>query len=149
MTPKTKRLRYLIYAKNENAQRLQQKGMVELLHGMKSKFPGVRLLFNRGFEILDQTSDLTDGVVAESLFKSWDPGRSVFKDVPEDDRIWLTNKLTEVHRRYHLPIIVLDYLPPEQRELAKSIALKIKALGFVPWISTPGLNHVGVGEIDI
>lgn len=140
---------YQLFAKSEAAQRQQQQGMVALIKSMKQQFPNVHLLFNRGFEVLDQVAPLADGVIAESLFKRWDPVKSVYVDVPENDRTWLLNKLTVVRDKYALPVTVLDYLPPEQRALAKDIADKIKALGFIPWISTPALDYMGVGALDL
>lgn len=140
---------YQLYAKTPEAQQKQQAGMVELIRSIKQHDPEVHLLFNRGFEILEQVANLCDGVVAESLFKGWDPAHSQYKDVNANDREWLLGMLNKAHQHYHLPVIVLDYLPPNQRDTARDIAGKIKDLGFIPWISTPALDYMGVGLLDL
>lgn len=139
---------YQLYAKSEPEQKRQQEGMVELIKAIKTQFPGVHLLFNRGFEILERVASLADGVAAESLFQGWNPGQAKYRDVPEADRAWLMEKLKVVKNRYALPVTVLDYVPPERRDLAESTAQKIKALGFIPWVSTPALDYMGVGAKD-
>ncbi|MCX7086992.1 MAG: bifunctional glycoside hydrolase 114/ polysaccharide deacetylase family protein [Methylococcales bacterium] len=140
---------YQLFAKTPEAQQQQQQGMITLVRGIKQHFGEVHLLFNRGFEIVDSVATLCDGVVAESLFKGWDPGKSAYKEVNENDRTWLFNKLKTVQQQYKLPIIVLDYLPPKERADAEKTAEKIKALGFVPWISTPALDYMGVGMLNL
>ncbi len=140
---------YLLYAKTPESQKQQQQGMVQLIRDIKQHFGEVHLLFNRGFEVLDQVASLCDGVVAESLFNAWDPGKSAYKLVNENDRTWLVNKLKAVQQAYKLPIVVLDYLPPKDRVEAEKTAEKIKALGFIPWVSTPELDYMGVGELNL
>ena len=140
---------YQLFAKTPASSTRQQQGMVKLIRNMDSKFSGVHLIFNRGFEILDEVADLADGLVAESLFSGWNPNSSSYKEVPVNDREWLLNKLLMVRDKYGLPITVIDYLPPSQREQAQQVAKQITDLGFTPWVSTPQLNTMGVGALNL
>ncbi len=140
---------YQLFAKTPDAQQMQQQGLVQLIRDIKLQLGDVHLLFNRGFEILDKVASLCDGVVAESLFKGWDPGKSAYKDVNEQDRTWLLDTLRSVKEKYNLPITVLDYLPPNQRKEAEKTAGQIKALGFIPWVSTPALDYMGIGVLNL
>lgn len=140
---------YQLVAKTPAAQQKQQQGLIALVRGIKQHFGNTHLLFNRGFEVIDQLAALCDGVVAESLFKGWDNASSSYKDINDNDRNWLITKLKNVQERYHLPITILDYLPPARRDEARIIADKIKALGFTPWISTPAFDYMGVGALDL
>ena len=137
---------YQLFAKNETEQSNQQRGMVKLLKKMKKKYKNIHLLFNRGFEILDQTADLSDGLIAESLFSGWDSINNEYKSINAKEREWLLSKLQQVKDKYALPITVIDYLPPEQRIQAEKVAKKIRQAGFSPWVSTPELNYMGVGS---
>ncbi len=127
----------------------QQQGMITLLKAMKQKYPDSSLLFNRGFEILEQTAKLADGLIAESLFAGWDPAKSEYKEVPANDRAWLLAKLKQARDTYNLPVTVLDYLPPTQRDQAKEVAKKISAAGFTPWVSTSQLDYMGVSHKNL
>jgi hypothetical protein len=127
----------------------QQLGIITLISTMKQQFSGVSLLFNRGFEVLDEVANLADGVVAESLFAGWNPTVSRYQEVSVKDREWLLNKLTTVRDKYQLPVTVIDYLPTGQRPLAIIIATKITGLGFSPWVSSMELNSMGVGMPDL
>jgi hypothetical protein len=127
----------------------QQLGIITLIRAMKQQFSGVALLYNRGFEVLDEVANLADGVVAESLFSGWNPTTSRYQEVPVNDREWLLNKLTTVRDKYQLPVTVIDYLPSGQRPQAIKTAKKIADFGFTPWVSSMELNSMGVGMPDL
>ena len=61
----------------------------------------------------------------------------------------MLNKLNQVHKQYGLPIIVIDYVAPKQRDLAREVADKITALGFTPWVSNPAMDMRGVGGVEV
>jgi hypothetical protein len=126
-------------------QRLQSQALVGIIRATSQRFPGVKLLFNRGFAILPEAAPLAVGLVAESLFQGWNPLTQQYQPVSENDRRWLTERLNEVRHRYGLPITVIDYVPPDKPQLAQETARQISALGFTPWVSTPGLDILGVG----
>ena len=131
------------------AQAAQKEALITLLQEMHQRYPGVQLLFNRGFELLPEAKDLTVGVVAESLFHSWDPVSKRYKRVDEAGTAWLLQRLQMIRREYDLPITVIDYIPPEQSALARENALRITALGFTPWIANPSLDIIGIGAVDL
>ncbi|MCK4493102.1 MAG: hypothetical protein KAU26_03545, partial [Methylococcales bacterium] len=116
---------------------------------MKTQYKGVGLLFNRGFEILEQAANLSDGIVAESLYHRWNAEKKAYTKVSDGDREWLLGKLNEAKDKYKLPVVSIDYLPPSRRDEAESTAKKITEHGFVPWISTPALDYMGVGNITL
>jgi len=140
---------YQLFAKSDADRRKQQQGMVTLLRAMKHQYPNVSLLFNRGFEILDQAAQFSDGLIAESLFAGWNSGKSIYQAVTENDREWLLAKLKQARDEFKLPVTVIDYLPPEQRKQAEHIAKKISLAGFTPWVSTPELDYMGVGSLRL
>jgi hypothetical protein len=46
-------------------------------------------------------------------------------------------------------VVVVDYLPPARRAAARDAARRIQAMGFSPWISTPSLDMLGVGKVEV
>jgi len=130
------------------AQAQQRRGLVTLIAEIYRRFPGVKLVLNRGFEVMPEVFQYADGVVAESLFRRWNPVESRYLEVPKADRDWLLFELQRVVKDYHLAVTVIDYLPSESVELTKQVAQKIDLLGFSPWVSVPELNSISQGMLD-
>jgi polysaccharide biosynthesis protein PelA len=140
---------YHLFAKTPETRAIQEAGMVAVVEAVAARYPGIKLIFNRGFEILPLTHKRVEMVVAESLFQGFDAGKGKYKVVPAEDREWLTAQLRRANDAYGLPVVVIDYVPPAERELARSTARRVKDLGFTPWVATPDLATLGVGAIEV
>jgi uncharacterized protein (TIGR01370 family) len=140
---------YHLVAKTDAERSRQEAGMVRLVETLRQRFPEVKLIFNRGFEILPRVHREVTAVAAESVFRGWDASTRTYREVPENDRKWLLGQLSRVRDEYRLPVIAIDYVAPAERELARRTAQAIKALGFVPWVATPELDSMGVGAIEV
>lgn len=139
---------YQLIATTPETRQKQEQGMIEAVRLLKKRHPEARLIFNRGFEILPQLKELVYAVAAESLFQSWNNQTNRYTAVSESDRAWLTNQLVKVRDEYHLPVIVIDYNPPEKRAQARKLAGQISALGFIPWVSDGLLQSMGTGAAE-
>ena len=130
----------------------QVEGLAELIGTLRARFPGVRLLLNRGFELLPRLeaegAGAVVGVAAESLQAGWDPATGRYAPVPEAERGWLLERLERV-RRLGLTGVAIDYLPPGRREEARRVARRIAAQGLVPWVADPALLTLGVGLLEV
>ncbi len=140
---------FMRYAKTETEQARQISGMVAVIRELKQRYPEARLIFNRGFEILPQVHREVFAVAAESLFQGWNPAHQKYRPVPANDREWLSGQLMRVKNEYSLPVLCIDYVAPERRDLARETASKIHESGFIPWVTTPQLNMLGVGGIEV
>ncbi len=140
---------YHLVAKTDADRARQEAGLAAVVTRLKQKFPEARLMFNRGFEILPKVSGLAYAVAAESLYRKYDHGAKQYGEVPAADREWLTGQMRRVQNEYKLPAIFIDYVPAADRELARATARRIAADGFVPWVSTPALDILGVGAIEV
>lgn len=140
---------YQLFARTAEERADQEAGMVAVVRELVRRYPGIRFVYNRGFEILPQTRAWVDAVAAESLFRRYDSQRMRYEEVPEDDRHWLLERLREVRARHGLPIIAIDYVPAHQRGLARETAQRIQALGMVPWVATPELDTLGVSSVEV
>jgi hypothetical protein len=140
---------YHLFAKTPETRAIQEAGMVAVMEALATRYPDIKLIFNRGFEILPQTHKRVEMVVAESLFQGFDAGKGQYKVVPAEDREWLTGQLRRANEAYQLPVVVIDYVPPAERELARATAKRIKDAGFTPWVATPDLASLGVGAVEV
>jgi len=140
---------YHRHARSPEARAAQEAGLVAVLGELVRRYPGIRFVFNRGFEILPQTHAWVDAVAAESLYRRYEPETGRYVEVPEADRRWLLDRLDEVRERYRLPTIAIDYVPAGERTLARETAARIAAHGVVPWVSTPELDMLGVSSVEV
>jgi hypothetical protein len=131
---------------DENA---QQAGLVRVIEALHRRFPGIRLILNRGFEIVPRVRDKIQMVAAESLFQGWNAARKRYEPVPAADRAWLLGQLRALRERYDIPILVIDYLPPHDRPSMRQTAQAIKALGFIPWVTDGHLDSLGMGSREV
>ncbi len=139
---------FTLYAKDKAQVAAQRAALAALIRRIHDTYPGVKLLLNRGFDVLPEIHDVVAGVVAESLFRQWDASGKAYTPVSPADSEWLLGKLREVQQRWHLPVAVIDYLPPKDREASRADARRIAALGFTPWVSNAALDEMGVGAIE-
>ena len=140
---------YHLFAKTPEDKAKQEAGMVALVMEIKHRHPQAKLIFNRGFEILDRTYKEVAFVAAESLFQGYDAGKSSYRPVPAADREWLLGQFKRITQEYRLPVIAIDYVPPNDRALARSTARQIEAQGFIPWVATPDLATLGIGSVEV
>jgi hypothetical protein len=123
------------------------RGLASIIIAIERRHPDVKILLNRGFDLLPLVGGV-DGLVVESLFDTWDPTTHNFVPVPLDESAALKKKLEEVRATYGLPITVIDYLPTDPIDRRRAAAQRIFDLGFDPWISAPALDEVGVGCVS-
>ena len=140
---------FYLVAKTPEAQQKQIAGMAALVREIKRAYPDAKLIFNRGFEILPQVHTAAYAVAAESLFQGWDAGRKAYRVVPPADREWILTQLRKCQTEYKLPVIAIDYVPPNDRALARETAKKIRAQGIIPWVTNPALDMMGVGQVEV
>jgi hypothetical protein len=140
---------YQLIVQTDAERAAQRAGLVRALRAIKARYPDALLLLNRGFELLPDVNDLVAGVAAESLYARWNATSGAFEPVPEADRAWLLAQLQTVRTRWKLPTIAIDYLPAGARSEARAVAEKIRAHGVIPWVSTPALDMLGVGQVEV
>ncbi|GIL05889.1 MAG: hypothetical protein BroJett031_24090 [Betaproteobacteria bacterium] len=140
---------YHLYAKTPEARRPQEDALVALIERLHARFPGIELVFNRGFEILPRLRGKVAAVAAESLYRSWDRATHTYRDVPAADRDWLLAQLARVRDEQRVPIVVIDYAPLADRAGARTTAARIRAAGFVPWVATGQHDALGVGDFEV
>ena len=138
---------FYIFAKDKKQQEKQTKALTALMKKISERYPEMRFISNRGFEVLKSIGKPLEAVVAESLYASWDNGKKIYKETPLNDQKWLLNKLNGIKNDLSVDIIIIDYANPRHRAKATLIANKITEQGFIPWISIPSLDLAGIGSI--
>ncbi len=140
---------YHLFAHTPEARRAQEDALVALIERLHARFPGIELVFNRGFEILPRLAGKVAAVAAESLYRSWDRATQTYRDVPDADRAWLLAQLARVRDELRVPVVVIDYAPLHDRAGARALAARIRAAGFVPWVAVGDHDALGVGDFEV
>ena len=139
---------FKLFATNEQQEREQIEALASLLQVIHKRYPDMRFIANRGFEVLPSIGHLLEAVAAESLFASWDNGLKVYRETKKADQEWLLQQLHDVKDKLPVDIIIIDYAEPQKRQKAEKVAERIANEGFIPWISIPALDMVGVSEFQ-
>lgn len=127
----------------------QQQGLIRVIETLHRRFPGIRLILNRGFEIVPQVRDKVFMVAAESLFRGWNASTQRYEEVKASDREWLLGQLNAIKSRAGIPILAIDYVPPYDRKTTRETAERIRTLGFIPWVTDSNLDSLGIGLVEV
>ncbi|MGF1681499.1 endo alpha-1,4 polygalactosaminidase [Photobacterium minamisatsumaniensis] len=137
---------YTLFAKDDQSQQRQQQALVNILKNLNSSSRSPLLIFNRGFEVIDNLNFKPYAVVAESLYHQYDPLANSYQDVKATDTEWLSSKLNTV-KQQGIEAIVIDYLPASDRNAQQRAAQQLLDAGFTPYISDGLLYEIGVSTI--
>lgn len=140
---------YQLVTKTPEERSEQQAGLISLISSISIRYPSLRIIVNRGFEVLDDIAGQVEAVAAESLYASWNNEAGEYTTVSNADRAWLIDKLRYAQQQLNLDVIAIDYVPPHKRTQAREVATKITRLGFIPWVATPSLDYIGVGALEV
>ena len=130
-------------------EKAQQDGLVRVIETLHRRFPGIRLILNRGFEIVPRVQGKIEMVAAESLYRGWNAGTQRYEEVKAEDSAWILAQLRTIQERDRLPVLAIDYAPPHDRALARETARRIQAHGIIPWVGDSQLHTLGVGSIEV
>jgi len=140
---------FYLFAKDEKQRKQQADALAELLKKIHLRYPDMRFISNRGFEVVSSIGYQLEAVLAESLFASWDNVKKVYKETSKNDQEWLINKLNGIKKELSIDIIILDYADPSDSRKMRELAIKIAKEGFIPWISVVSLDIAGFGSLEI
>ena len=126
----------------------QQDGLVRVIDTLHSRFPSIKLILNRGFEIVPRVRDKIQMVAAESLYRGWDANLKRYVEVSAKDRDWLLQQLQTIRERDKLPVLAIDYVAPHDRDTTRATAQRIAQLGIIAWVSDAGLQTLGMGRVE-
>ena len=132
----------------DERQPAQREGLLALLEALHEQLPGMKLFFNRGFEVLPAFSGLVDAVAVESLSAGWNAASQTYVPVSASDREWLNGQLAPL-KDVGIPLVAIEYLSADQPEQARSLAKELVSEGYIPVITSPDLDRLGVSSIEV
>lgn len=120
-----------------------QQAAIDLVRAIRSRFPTINLIMNRGYALLPELADILDALIAESLLTKPDPATGIAKwnnagEVAQQ-LVLLTPAMS---RPQPLPILSLDYWVPEDTATIGLIYRRERKLGHHPYVATPLLDQI-------
>lgn len=134
-------------ARREQSWQAQQQALVTIINRLFEQTP--QLLLNRGFELLEETTQHPVAVVAESLLQGYDAANDLYFSRTANDTAWLQQQLARV-QRLGIETIVIDYVSsqqwPEAQQHRIELAQQLLELGHTPYVSNGLLTEFGVSS---
>lgn len=122
-----------------------REAMVALVKRLRSAFPKLEIVMNRGFEFLPELTGEVDGLMVESVFRTFNAA-GAYVPVDAGTTKVLTDQIAGL-RGKGLPVYILDYLEPGNAKLADETVARIEALGASAFLSTRPLQGVTAGPV--
>lgn len=111
-------------------------GMIGIIQGLRQRFPDAVLVQNRGFAVLPQTAPLVDAVMFEDFSTLYDFRTESYNRRHGDPGVLLP------YSKRGLTVLALDYALPTQTDLINRAYSRARQYGFVPYVTTIGLNEL-------
>lgn len=115
----------------------------DIIASVRARYPDIKIMMNRGFDVLPQVADKIDMVMAETVYTDWQPGkkRPVMQSAEERDAI--VSVMREAQKiSPSLKLYSLDYWPQKEKKKIREIYAAQRSLGFVPYVSTLDLQSI-------
>lgn len=131
-----------LLSNNDDVQ-AQEKGIAQLIRTIKTKYPSALLILHEGFKILSSVHQDVNMVAFESLITYFDLERRKFIPTDQNGRDLLLSEVRDIKEK--LPILAIDFCPPDNSTCVQNTVKLIKEQGFVPYITDPLYQTVGFG----
>lgn len=124
---------------SESRKKSLEDGIVTIVNRLNERYPNMDILLNRGFDVWQRVAGSIDGVLAESLFHTYDFATGKYGPTSKGDQEWLLGKLKSIQQG-GVPIYVIDYALPEQRDSIQRLYERYEGLGFNLCVSNVELD---------
>ena len=116
-----------------------RKGLVGIIRALRKKFPEKQIVINRGFDLLQDLKTTLNGVLVESVFRSFDPKTRDYVAVAPETTAELKTQIARA-QEFGLDVYVLDYAAPDDAEAVRLAEKESRALGCIPFVGTRDLQ---------
>ena len=114
-----------------------------LIAALRARFPGIRLMLNRGYAALPEAAVHLDYLLGESMASRWSFAQKRYELLSDSDWQWQAERLRAARvRNPRLTLTTLDYWDPADRRTVASLYARERAAGFRPYVATLALDHL-------
>jgi polysaccharide biosynthesis protein PelA len=118
------------------------KNLVTFIKEIRNTFPGIKIMLNRGFEILPEVADDINYILAESILVDSNYKNGLSTAYPQSGYESTARLLQQTKQLSpKLKVYTLDYWNPEDADGIIRIYKKQRARGFIPYVATSDLRR--------
>lgn len=117
--------------------------MAKLIQGLHARFPEALLIANGGFDLLPEAGPALSAIAVESVataFQFSPQRRYAMREAAQADA--RASELGHQAKGAGLPLLVIEYVDPKDLVGRAAIAQKVRAWGFVPFVTDIGLERL-------
>lgn len=116
---------------------------VDLIKAIRRHYPEIKIVLNRGYDLLPQVGGEIDIALGESVYSTYNHKTKKYGLVNENLYKQQVDILQNAAKQFpDLQIYTLDYWDPEDIKGIKKIYKTQRKNGFVPYVSTIGLDRI-------
>ncbi|KKW92773.1 endo alpha-1,4 polygalactosaminidase [Sphingobium chungbukense] len=118
-------------------------GAARLVEAIRTRFPGITIMMNRGYALLPVVATQIDLVLAEAMASRWSFADGRYEMTSADDWAWQAGHLLAARQiNPRLVLATLDYWDPQDQATVASLYARERAAGFQPYVSTLALDRL-------
>lgn len=122
-----------------------KQGAIDLIRAIRVRYPDIKIMVNRGLEILPDIAADIDMVMAESIYTDWVKNPKRPQLVPKQEYMQYLDMIAKGQEiSPSLRIYSLDYWNMNDKRGVKKIYARQREQGFIPYVSTRELNRIFV-----
>lgn len=115
---------------------------VALINELKQKHPNMKIMMNRGFDILARVAPAIDYALGESLLADTDVSSGQYHVFPPQTYMSLASQLSAARAiNPRLKLLTLDYWTQDDVRGIQTLYAIHRARGFAPYVTTPDLRR--------
>lgn len=116
-----------------------RQGMIDLIRALRLAYPDALLVQNRGFDLIESVAASIDAVMFEGVSTTYDFATKTYGIVYNPAA---ARKLEQLSKTTGLPILALDYVPPDQPNIASWAVTVAAGYGFIPAVSVIHVDDI-------
>lgn len=114
-----------------------------LIVAIRTRFPAIRIMLNRGYALLDRVAPSIDYVLGESMASRWNFATKRYDMLSDSDWQWQADRLRAAKAiNPALVVTTLDYWDMADRAQVAKLYARERAAGFSPYVSTLALDRL-------
>ncbi|NGP87896.1 endo alpha-1,4 polygalactosaminidase [Fodinibius halophilus] len=117
--------------------------MLEVIAGIKERYPEAIVIQNAGLFMLDKTHKYIDAVLIEDVATAYNFERKDYHLRPKESYQEKADKITTLKQKYNLPFLIVDFA--KTNDLKRMARNRLDTLGMPYFISTIELNDISKG----
>lgn len=120
-------------------------GMIGLIRALRTTYPDMLMVQNRGFDVAEEVAADIDAVMFEDASTTYDFQTGEYSYYVDQDSI---DQIISFSSETDLPILALDYAPVDNPGLAYRAVQNALEWGFIPAVSTINLDDIPDYRLD-